>query len=185
MSTNLEIEFKAELSKEDYESLILKYSNEKIYEQNNFYFDTPNFDIRKAKCGLRIRELNNELELTLKVDQKEGKLEINQKIYSLFRIGFEFPDGEVKDYIENNLGIDVKKINILGNLLTYRLDIRYMSALISIDKSIYNDIIDYEIEIEDSSMELAKEHLKKFLTENNIEYKKSPGSKLKRFLATL
>lgn len=185
MSTNLEIEFKAELSRNDYESLILKYKNESICQQINYYFDTPTLAIRNAKCGLRVREKNNELELTLKVDQKEGKLEINQNISTLFRVGKEFPDGEVKNYIENNLGIETKDINILGKLVTNRLDIRYMSALISIDESLYNGTRDYEIEIEDESMELAKIHLQKFLEENNIEYKKSPGSKLRRFLATL
>lgn len=189
MSTNLEIEFKADLLKEDYESLLSNFDKSKIYRQVNYYIDDNKLSIRDAKCGLRVREKDNEFELTLKVTEKVGKTEINQqisdKMFENLAKSNYFPDGEVKQYLEEKLGIDTTAIHILGELVTDRLDINYKSSLISIDKSEYNSITDYEIECEDSSMENSQVNLLEFLAKYNIEYKKSHGGKLKRFLTTL
>ena len=189
MSTNVEIEFKSALSQDDYNKLINKYQKEKIYPQNNFYFDTNELQIRERKAGLRVRELNGKFELTLKLSSSEGKIEINQQISNILFDNlinnYTFPEGEVRFNLVEVLNVDIPKIRYLGNLLTYRMDLNYKNALISIDKSLYNGIVDYEIEIEDESMEKAETHLKEFLKENEIEYKKSPGSKLKRFLESI
>ena len=189
MSTNLEIEVKSELTKEDYEKLLKVFPNAKIYSQINYYIDSKDFKVRNAKCGLRIRKIRDDFELTLKVPAKEGKIEINQQIpnilYKKLAKSNLFPDGEVKQYLEGKLGIETSKLSILGELKTERFDLDYLGALISIDKSYYHNIIDYEIEIEDKSLDDAMAHLKQFLKENDIEYKKSPGSKLKRFIETL
>ena len=189
MSTNLEIEVKSKLTKEDYEKLLARFSNAKIYCQNNYYIDNKSLQICKSDCGLRIREKDSKFELPLKVPAKEGKIEINRQISNIL---FEklakshlFPNGEVKDYLETKLGIKTNELSILGELKTERLDIAYLGALISIDKSYYNNVIDYEIEIEDKSLIEASKHLQQFLLENSIEYKKSPDTKLKRFIDTL
>ena len=185
MSTNLEIEYKRYLSKEEYEKLISNFDASKIYKQTNYYLDDKNHSISKNKCGLRIRNINDEIELTLKVNQREGKLEINQQIPNISFKSFVFPDGEVKQYLEDKLGINVKEIYPLGSLITNRLDVEFKSSLISIDKSEYNGITDYEIECEAESMELAKSNLDEFLDKYKIKSQSSTGSKLKRFLKTL
>lgn len=188
MSRNVEIESKGELKESEYLYLYNKYKDNDFYLQINNYIDDDNLIIRQKKCGLRIREIKGRYELTLKVSLEVGKLEINQDIdeeifakYIDFNI---FPDGEVKEYLIN-LGVDISKLHILGSLSTYRLDIKYKSSLISIDKSLYNGIIDYEIECEDKDEEISKNNIVSFLKENDIEYKKSKANKLKRFLATL
>lgn len=185
MSTNLEIEYKRDLVKEEYEKLISNFDASKIYKQTNYYLDDKNHSISKSKCGLRIRKINDEIELTLKVDKKEGKLEINQQIPNISIKSFIFPDGEVKQYLETKLGIKIKNIYPLGKLITNRLDIEFKSSLISIDKSEYNGITDYEIECEDNSMEIASCNLNEFLDKYQIKSQSSTGSKLKRFLKTL
>ncbi len=185
MGTNLEIEFKSELSKQDYEKLVSKFSSGNIYSQTNYYIDTKNLEINKNKCGLRIREKNGVFEMTLKVPQKEGKLEINQQITDKLVKDFILPEGEIQEYLVNNLDIKTESLKILGTLKTYRLDLMFKTSLISIDKSIYNGITDYEIEAEDFSMEKASKNLIDFLNENQIKYKKSTGWKLKKFLDTL
>ena len=189
MGTNVEIEVKSPLSKEEYDKLISAFSNIKIYTQVNYYFDTKSLEIISKKCGLRLREKDSAFELTLKVPHEEGKLEINQqipdKIAKSLLNEHIFPDGEVLTYLTNVLGIKLKEIFCLGKLVTKRADIPYKDALISIDESTYNNIVDYEIEIEDSSLPLAKKHLKEFLAQFDIETKKSPGSKLKRFVNSL
>lgn len=189
MSTNLEIEFKSVLSKEDYDKLIAHFDKGKIYSQNNYYIDDKDLNVVKKKCGLRIREKDKEFELTIKIPEHEGKMEINQQIsaisFSKFQNEHIFPEGEVKDYLANELGIKIENLYILGNLITNRLDIKYKTALISIDESLYNNIADYELECEDKNMELARKHLSQFLAKYDIKYKKSHGGKLKRFLLSL
>ena len=189
MSTNLEIEFKADLSKEDYDSLISNFDKSKIYRQINYYIDDDNLSISGKKCGLRIREKDGDFELTLKVPEIVGKTEINQqisnKIYENFAKHNDFPVGEVKEYLEQKLGIMTTTIHILGELITDRLDIKYKTALISIDKSTYNSKTDYEIECEDSSLESAKANLLDFLKKYHINYKESHGTKLRRFIESL
>ena len=56
-----------------------------------------------------------------------------------------------------------------------------MDSLISIDKSKYNGITDYEIECESNSLEIANSTIKQFCEQNNVKYKKSELSKLARF----
>ena len=189
MSTNLEIEAKALLTKADYDKLIARFGSENIYKQINYYIDSDNRDIISKKCGLRIRTIGDENELTLKIPSGDGKLEINQQISSkslnLFISNNVFPNGEVKDYITANLGIDSTTLKCLGELVTYRFDIKKENCQISIDKSQYHSITDYEVECEADSMDKAISELKEFLNKFGIEYKKSPKSKLRRFLDTL
>lgn len=189
MSTNLEIEFKSIITKEECDSLILKYLNQKPYSQTNYYIDDKNHSIISKKCGLRIREKEGDFELTLKVPSNDGKIEINQQIsYKVFEnlVNLNvFPEGEVKEYIINKLNLKVDEFYVLGKLTTLRLDLKYKTSLISIDKSSYNSIIDYEIECEDTSFNVARNNLLDFLKENKILYKESSGNKLDRFLKTL
>ena len=189
MSTNLEIEVKATLSKKDYDKLISNFDASRIYRQVNCYYDTKQHQIVKKNCGLRTRVINDEIELTLKVSEAIGKTEINQQIsnkelQNLNKYNI-FPCGEVKQFLESKLGIDLEGIKFLGFLITDRLDITYKNTLISIDKSEYNNIVDYEIECEAPTIEKSENSLKEFLTKYQIEYKKSAISKLKRFLDSL
>ena len=189
MSTNLEIESKAILTKEEYDRLVSNFDHSKIYRQSNYYIDSKELIIRKKDCGLRVREKDGGFELTLKVPAKEGKIEINQQIHNisfnnLCKNGI-FPNGEVSKYLKEKLGIEVSSLYVLGELITDRIDVDFKGSLISIDKSMYNSITDYEVECEDDSMKKAIRHLKEFLTQFDIKYKKSPGGKLKRFLETL
>lgn len=189
MSTNVEIESKSMLTKDEYEKLLSNFDTAKIYKQINYYIDSKDLILSTKKYGLRVRIKNDEFELTLKVPLEEGKLEINQQIsnnsFENLKNNNDFPNGEIKKFLEQKLNIDSTLLFILGNLTTYRLDLPFKSSLISIDKSKYNSVIDYEIECEDASLKIAKQNLKDFLSRFDIEYKKSPASKLKRFLKTL
>ena len=189
MSTNLEIELKSDISQEDYEKIISQFDSSKIYLQTNYYIDDKDLSVRYLKCGLRVRQKDDNFELTLKITQEVGRLEINQQISNkIFKKLVDrkvFPKGEVRDCLENKLGLDIARLYVLGELKTYRLDVPYKTGLICIDKSEYNGVTDYEVECEDNSEEEAEKHLHEFLEENNIEYKRSWGTKLKKFLETL
>lgn len=188
MSTNLEIESKSLITKVEYERLMKKFSHIKNYTQINYYLMSDELHKNVSNYGLRIRKKNHKFELTLKVTEKVGRLEINQEITrkSLAKLQYFgiFPSGEVKNYLGENLKIDVSKIRIIGKMKTIRKDIKFLDSLISIDKSIYNHITDFEIECEDENEKLASEHLLNFLKQNSIEYQKSEQTKLARFLNT-
>lgn len=184
MSRNLEIEVKGLLSKEEYEKILHSFLDLKPYVQVNYYIDTKDFEIKSNKCGLRIRYKNNKYELTLKVTQEEGKLEINQNLskndYELFGNCGVFPSGEVKDYIEQNLHVDISKLFMFTSMETSRLDVPFEGSLISIDKSVCLGEIDYEIECESNNIEKAQKDIEKFLKNYNLKYIKFASSKLKR-----
>lgn len=189
MSKNLEIESKSMLQKRDYKLLISAYKNVKKYKQINYYISSKEM-IEKAKnYGIRIRQIGHYFELTLKVTEEVGKTEITQEIAgisitNLLYFG-NFPDGEVKNYLVKNKVCDISKLQFIGMLKTIRKDIDFNGSKISIDKSKYNDTVDYEIECESSSPEKAETDLKNFLEKYGISYQKSEYNKLARFLNTL
>lgn len=75
--TNLEIEYKTLLTKDEYNRLLAKMSHIQPVTQTNYYIDTPNFDLKKHKMSLRIRTLADKAEMTLKVPEEVGNREYN------------------------------------------------------------------------------------------------------------
>ncbi|MCQ2966950.1 MAG: CYTH domain-containing protein [Alphaproteobacteria bacterium] len=189
MSKSLEIESKSMLSKGDYKTLISAYKNIKKYKQINYYISSKEMMEKVKNYGLRIRQIGHFFELTLKVSEEVGKTEITQDIAGIFLTNLlyfgKFPDGEVKDYLVKNKVCDITKLQFIGMLKTIRKDIDFNGSKISIDKSKYNDTVDYEIECESSSPEKAEKDLKIFLEKYGISYQKSEHNKLARFLNTL
>lgn len=185
MSKNLEIEAKAMLDEKSYHLLVNRL---KTYKQINYYLDNTFKEIRNnSNIGLRIRYKNNEYELTLKVDLDEGKMEYNHILSTADFIAFKenglLPDCEVTKMLKS---LNVRfPLHILGEMITYRSDLNYKTSLISIDKSEYNSNVDYEIECEDTSMEIARQNLEEFLNKNHIEFKANVVSKYKRFIKTI
>ena len=183
MSVNLEFEAKSMLSKQDYEKLAKEFSNPQKYIQTNYYISAKNLS---KDVGIRIRKKYKDFELTIKVNLGDHKKEINQKISRksliFFRIFRIFPKGEVFSYLIQNRVENLKNLHIIGKMKTTRIDVNFDTSLISIDKSQYNKLVDYEIECEDSSFPIAETQLIKFLETRNIEYKKSKYSKLARFI---
>lgn len=186
MSTHLEIESKSMLTKQDYKKLMSKFSHIKNYTQINYYIFSDEMLKHRSKYGLRMRKKEGYYELTLKVKVNDGRNEINQEIskktYKFFKKSHVFPDGEVKDYLIENGICDPAKLRIVGSLKTIRKDIKFMSSLISVDKSSYNHKVDYEVECEDLTPIAAQTNLEIFLQQNLIKFKKSEYSKLARFL---
>ncbi len=184
MSRNIEIEAKSMISKEDYEKLFSKYSHQyKPYEQTNYLLNTKDIPLSDSKLALRIRVKKNDIELTLKLNQGEGKLEINQKLtkqqFELIQYFVHCPKGEVYDELVK-MNIDPSRLEVFAVLETIRMDIPGEDYLISIDKSKYLGTTDYEVECESSSMDKAEQILKSFLEKENIPYARNTISKLKR-----
>ncbi len=185
MSTNVEIESKALVNKEEYSRLYNYYlplASKAPYTQTNYYIDTKDFALRKDDSGLRIRESKG-YTLTLKVPLSYGLLEKNQDLdeqqFLAMRNQNKLPDGDIKDFLIM-LGYRIEDFIIFAELTTKRLDYRYKSSLLSIDMNTYNGKVDYEIEMEDSSPRIAREHLIEVLAEQNITFKENKKSKILR-----
>lgn len=167
MYTKLEIEFKSELTKQEYENLINKIGIEnKSLVQTNYYFDTENYDLLNNKIVLRIRRKDNSVKLTAKIKQEVGTLERHVII----------DDEKANEMIEKGfnaslIGLDFNVINF-AKLTTERIKIPYKSGMLFFDKNSYYDVLDYEVEFEADDIEQGKIEFEEFLKENNLEYKK-------------
>ncbi len=186
MSINLEIEAKALLKEKDYLKLLKVFPDAPCYSQTNYYFDTEKHILTQNKVGLRVRQIDEKLELTLKLSAPQGKIEINQEItaktYDLLKKCGEIPEGDILNYLLKFIPDKKTKFVCFGELTTTRTDVVYRRYKISIDKSEYCGQVDYEIEVEGDSLKHAKKFLKKFLRRRHIRYKKNRINKLERLL---
>lgn len=186
MSTNLEIEVKSKLTKEEYEKIIGSFEHPRFQYQTNFYIDNSKFQLSDLKLGLRIRKEKDFVELTIKVPDEEGRLEINQKIspneFENFLFKNEFPNGEIMRYLKVNYPKIAGDFSIFGTLHNQRLTIDLEDSEIVIDHFNYFDKEEYEIECESHSLKHAETVLKNYLEKFGIKYQKNTSTKLQRVL---
>lgn len=186
MSTNIEIEVKALLNRQDYEKVLEYFKNEQksAIEQVNYYIDTKNSDLRRHEISLRIRKLNGYM-MTLKTPLSEGLLEKNQLIseeaFNNFIEQGVFPDGPISEFIQR-LYIEPTSLLPLAHLTTIRYNIPYNGYLLAVDKNSYGDVVDYEIEMEASSVEKARLNLGEVCEKVGIDFIENRVSKQKRAL---
>ena len=78
---HLEIEFKTMLTKEEHDRLLQFFADISPISQTNHYIDSDQQSIRHAHMAFRVRTFNRrEAELTLKIPQEVGALELNQNL---------------------------------------------------------------------------------------------------------
>lgn len=163
---NLEIEFKCPINKEEYERLISKFGlADNVYLLTNYYFDTPDKQLHRARTVLRIRHKhsNNMYKITLKQDTPQGALESHvllkeDKALELIETGFN-----LTHYFDKDLDVVLH-----GKLDNYRVSTPYREGELFLDRIEYFDNIEYEIEYEVDNFEHGKRDFEKFLIENDI-----------------
>ncbi len=190
MSNNIEIEAKVLITKEQYELLIRKLSDRHFehFVQTNYYIDSETGTLHNFGFVMRIRK-KDIYTLTLKTPLAEGLLEKNQVIskedYSALASKKAFPEGEIKRFLEL-LGIDVSTLLIRTSLTTDRIELDYADGVLCLDKSTYNNQIDYEIELEETSMENAKNTIIELCEKMGIkDYSFNSISKYARAMASV
>lgn len=191
MATNIEIEAKVLITKEEYLRVIKFYKKENgtRIDQTNYYIDTDDLFLKKFGIGLRIRE-KGYFTLNLKAPMAEGLLEKKESItkeqYEDFKNKGIFPIGDIKSFLLM-LDVDVTKLKIQTSLFTERIEIdNYASGeIFSIDKNKYNGIEDYELEMEGNSIDRARNALKEKCVELNIPYIENQKSKQVRAMDTI
>ena len=186
MSTNLEIEVKSKLSKEDYEKILSSFDRPRFQYQTNFYIDNSKFELSDENLGLRIRQEKDFVELTMKVPSEEGRLEINQKLspkeFENFLFNNDFPNGEIIKYLREFYPRIAGDFSIFGTLHNQRITLELEDAEIALDHFTYFDKEEYEIECESYSIENAEKVLKDYLKNIGIKYQKNTSTKLERVI---
>ena len=185
MSQSIEIEFKNILHIEEFNKMSAHFqlSQEAFVKQINHYFDTKNFDLKKAGCALRIREKNNHFEMTLKEPHADGLLETNQELTAYeakaFINGGLIKEGVVTSQI-SALGINGSELTYFGTLTTDRAEFSYHNGILVLDKSSYLNTLDYEVEYEVMNRETSEPIFFALLTELDIPVRPTKN-KVQRF----
>ena len=190
MHSNIEIEAKVLLQKEQYDQVVsyLHLERYKKIKQTNHYIDSTSRVLRDNDFALRVRE-KDDFVLTLKTPLSEGLLEKNQTLswreYDALEDESIFPVGNIKSFLEL-CGFNTRELQVLASLTTYRIEFEYEDGLVSLDENHYGKngkVVDYELEIESTSMERAEELVKRLLQEAGItDFKFNTLSKQARAL---
>lgn len=184
----IEIEYKVLLSKEQYELLATSLPFPKTpITQVNHYFETEDFALKAQLSALRIREKEGKYFLTLKEVQEEGILEthdeLNKEEFMSWLNGQPRPKEHTAKRLER-LKIDIVKLKYFGSLTTERKTFSKDNLHYFLDKSIYHDKVDYELEIEAPNKEVGLQVFESILEKYQIE-KKKPITKIERFFTSL
>lgn len=168
MNVNKEIEFKTFISEAEYNSLIDEFElDNNIFNQTNYYFDTPDTKLMAEKTVLRIRQKGNSFKLTKKTRAEVGADETHiliarDRANDLLANGFD----------ANVIGLPYFVKNI-AQLTTYRASTPYKDGILFFDKSVYYDKVDYEIEYEVNDVKQGQEDFNQFLESHQIPYRES------------
>lgn len=183
----MEFEAKNLLTEQEYQLLVAHFNYNKPKTQINYYFETDDFLLRSKGAALRIRELNSQYVLTLKQPAQDGLLEthvkITEEIKNQWLTGQTVVIPQFKNQLDK-LAVNPEKLKYWGNLRTDRIEIEQEDITIVLDKSFYNNTIDYELEIEANSMTRAKDKLNQLLITHQID-RKNTVNKIVRFFQTL
>lgn len=178
MINNIEIEYKLLVSKENFEKLSNLYQNKQFIKQTNTYYDTPNNDLRKKHCAMRIREKDGKFMITLKVPTIRGHEEF--ECYVSENTANAINQSEVRKVL-NELNIS-QDIIVLGECTTYRAVVETDKAELCFDINEYNQITDYEIEYEQTCDHDGVTEFNKILSRVGLVYTQNCASKIKRTL---
>ena len=175
MSNNIEIEAKVLLSHREYLKVVesLEFKPEDQFTQTNHYIDSKERDLKANGIALRIREKSDEIVLTLKTPLAEGLLEKNQtltKEESDKMINENvFPKGPIADFLEI-LDVNVDSLQVLATLVTNRYEKPFKTGKVALDENLYSDMVDYELEMEESAIMNARALIKEILDPLNIHH---------------
>lgn len=191
MAQELEIEFKNMLTKEEYFQLIthFKLSEDQFHLQHNHYFETPNQDLRAVRSGLRIRQLENRNELTLKEPAKGIALTettdvlTDEQVQQVLQHNAPIPAIEVLARLED-LQVSIEDLQKIGTLSTTRAEIMYRNGLLVFDYSQYANQEDYELEYEVQDEESGRIIFMELLAELAIPVRPAT-KKLARFMQAI
>jgi len=182
MNEQIEIEYKLLISQDIFESLLKEYNNYTDYIQTNYYFTHP--ILQQKTYMLRIREKNNQYELTLKRPYQGHRLETNIQLTLEEKENF-FQKKDISNEIIEILkkeNISIQDLEQPFSLTTHRYDIQLKEGILSLDKSTYLDQCDYELEFEVNDEKKGYEKFLQIIQPYHLFYNGNCASKIKRVL---
>lgn len=210
MKKEIEKEIKYQLTEKDFKEFekyieSSNYRRKECKHQVNYYIDTKEFLLMKNKITLRLRQMldDNSFQLTLKIpkEKREDELVKHVKVKNEYTISLnnhqadEILNNKIKNYtnlLENYVPIlkdenIVNELKVIGKLYTERKN--YLldedDSVLSLDRSEYLDVEDYEIEWEAKDLNKASSFLNNIFEKLNITPKDKFDSKNSRFIRKL
>ena len=190
MTHEIEIEFKNMLTKEQYDLLLQHFhiQPEQIKYQVNHYFDTESWHLKQLMSGLRIRQIGDRFECTLKEKTTDNAhLEttdpLTQDQAEQLLNGAPFHTPSVRERLEA-LQIPIDQLKLFGSLATNRVELNYKGGNLVFDHSIYMHQDDYEVEYEAVDETTGQLIFDEFLAAHDIQKNIAP-KKIARFMNAL
>lgn len=184
MTQEIEIEFKNLLTSDEYHTLLTELPfPKKAVTQTNFYFETKDHTLQGLGSALRIRQKDNQYQLTLKQPHPNGLLETHDKLTKKEAEACMQGKMVVKEATAkqlNELGVDIGSLMCLGSLTTERRELQCQNVLLVLDFSTYNGMSDYELELEATSYESGHIFFNHVLNKFSIPRRHTPN-KIERF----
>lgn len=175
MQNHLEIEYKTLISYEDYHKLLKSFPFAKESKQVNSYYDYHDVLFQNKKM-LRLRELEDELLITLKIPQANGVQEIEMAAQS---------QDDLLAFIKVQ-GFDFPALDQVGQSITYRNEYRDSYGIWCLDRTQFHWGCDYELEYElYAEHPDAYKHYRRILKNLAIPYKKAPAKYLRARYSSL
>ena len=176
-----EYETRLMISEEKYFTIVTYFMNvhpnQQFLQNTNTYYDTDDLFLRIQHMTLRLRNINDvKSEFTLKIKGSKGDEEITdsltpKEVDLLFNENL-FPYGQVRNRLML-LPYTLDKYHKITSLFNRRLEVPFEGYLLVIDKNVYGEVTDYDIEIEsEKSINHAKEVLKQYIDKFELSVSK-------------
>ena len=149
----IENEFKLMLTEEQYEKIHSMFQWDKEHEQTNYYFDTPQLTLVNSHVTCRVRKIDVEFLLQMKLPNGAdySRIELEEKL------GAQLPEAMTGECLNALSGrSDMPDVSLIGELTTFRSVKSFDGAEIDLDKSSYFGKTDYELEIEFTDEAMAR-----------------------------
>ena len=189
MNQEIEIEYKNIITLEEYDKMLNYYSkreNITSWQQSNYYFDTPDLQLKKENSALRLRTIENKkAEITLKTPYEDHLLENTINLdYNESREIVSAGQIDLPDAIERilkEMNIDSNRLKYQASMTTLRNEWQGLNSTIILDQSSYISTRDYELEVEAHTDETAQEVFNQILEQFSIEKRETPNKIARAF----
>ena len=178
---NIEQELKLYLDEREY-LIIYERANVTPQLQTNYYFGYQTMDreimvrIRQKEGGfvLCYKRRMSQIDGVMVCDEREKELTI-EDAQRMLRYGIQ------SEELKQLFGVDLEDMNCLGSMDTYRAKFQLNEWTLELDKNVYFDCVDYELECEDRDV-VSLNKLKNYLYYKFGVVIKPASPKVQRFM---
>lgn len=178
----IENEFKLMLTEEQYNSVLAMFGWDKTFVQTNYYYDTAELSLSEQHVTCRVRTIGDKfyLQMKLPTGRDYSRVELSRELEKLPE---ELSAAELNSLAERG---DFPNVSKLGSLTTTRSVYHFEGGEIDLDKSEYFGITDYELEIEFTDENSARQVLSEITEKLGIKPQSDVcKGKIHRFLAAV